>query len=81
MTFSSDLARLAATAFPAPDEAARYLEHGRGLGYTHGPRVKRTHPCGLLVWPDDDGRETPREAMRGEAITCPRCLVAMRGNK
>lgn len=63
--------------FPASDEHARYVEYGRGLGYVHGPRVKRAHPCGLYVWPDDDSRSCPREAKPGEVVTCPRCVAAM----
>jgi len=64
--------------FPAADELRRYIEHGTGLGYLHGQRIKRVTPCGLHVWPDDEG---PREAMRGQAVTCPRCIAAMRGGR
>ncbi|MBK7865243.1 MAG: hypothetical protein IPJ65_42920 [Archangiaceae bacterium] len=62
--------------FPLPDERERYIEHGTGLGYRHGQRRNRVMPCGIYVWPDDDSRSCPREAMHGETVNCPRCIAA-----
>ena len=64
--------------FPLPDERERYIEHGTGLGYRHGQRRNRVMPCGIYVWPDDDSRSCPREAMHGETVNCPRCIAAAR---
>lgn len=72
-----------AAPFPAADEFDRYIEHGKGLGYVHGVRVQRVHPCGIYVWPDEDGRWLPRQVTTrpGDRVTCPRCLAAMEGGR
>lgn len=68
-----------AFSFPASDERERYLAHGPGLGYVHGELVNRRLPCGIVVWPDDDGRSTPRRVSTrpGDVVTCPRCLAVL----